>query len=149
MSGGFKISFKGDTNSLFKKQLEALAKRVDSELGTQAGLIKSGAVRAIDTQDIRNTGGLRSTIIQKRVEELRWTIGSPKNYARLQEEGATMTRAQLQAQLKNIPKQADYQPKGVVEIRGNSAIWKARPYLYPAFEQAKEQLARAIKRITG
>lgn len=143
-----KARLKGQPRDLFSSNLRLTEKQLDSELATSAKIIESGAKQHMTRQKIFHTGGLRASTIASRVKQAHYVIGTPKNYAQLQEEGATMTPAQLAQQLSQIGGKPPAQSKGVISFRGGRAIWKARPYLIPAFNAEVRKLTARINRMT-
>ena len=143
----FKVNINGDVKNLFKEDLKRFSNELSQEFSTTAKIIESGAKISLARQQVFNTGGLRNSVLSKKVSPLRFVIGTPKDYAQLQEEGAKMTRAELGRQIAKMGGKPPTHNKGVLSFSGNTVLWKARPYLVPALDKESKRLARNIKKI--
>ena len=132
---------------LFKEDMNTFVKDLDTAINNAATIVESGAKTYAGRQRIKNTGMLMSSIQKKRLTRFRYVVGTVMDYAELQEEGARMTKAELGRQLEKI-KGVQTENKGVISFQGGTAIWKARPYLKPAFEEQVVHLTKTVKRLT-
>jgi len=142
------VKINGNPNDLFKHDLKEFALDIDTEIATSAKMIESSAKQSLRALQVFNTGGLFQSIQSKRVARLHHVVGTPKNYAELNEKGARMTTIELERHLANIGGKPATQNKGVLKfLGGGQVLWKARPYLEPALKEEVQHLARRIKRI--
>ena len=131
---------------LFKEDMNTFVKDLDTAINNAATIVESGAKTYAGRQRIKNTGMLISSLQKRRVGFLRYVVGTHLDYAELQEEGATMTYAELARHLQKI-KGEQTESKGVITFAG-MVNWKARPYLKPAFEEQVIHLTKTVKRLT-
>ena len=137
-------------SQMLAEDLAKTKREVDLIIGSESKMIEIGAKRALRSQQVYNTGTLWNSVLAVRAGAMRWIIGTPLDYAELQEKGATLTAAQLAAQLEKISGPPPTQSKGVIKkVSAGSYKWKERPYLIPAFKQAQVNIRKILNRLTN